>query len=98
MAAIEAAVGRPYTGYYRSIHKKAAAIVQYLVRNHGFMDGNKRTALAVLLLFLKRSGYCLSQEPAPFQEIEQMILDVCESRMNLPELEMWFKRRIERLS
>jgi death-on-curing protein len=99
MASIESAVGRPYTGYYRTIHKKAAAIIQSFVKNHGFVDGNKRTALALLLLFLERSGYRLAQEPAPLrnQEIEQMILDVCESRMEFPELEIWFKERIESL-
>jgi len=27
---LESAIGRPYTGYYRRIHKKAAALVESL--------------------------------------------------------------------
>lgn len=57
--AIEAAVARPYCGYYRSIAKKAAALVQSLASNHGFIDGNKRTALLMMNLLLLRSGYQL---------------------------------------
>src|SRR5438445_194495 len=45
---IESAIGRPYTGYYPRLHQKAAALVESLVRNHGFIDGNKRTAFIIL--------------------------------------------------
>jgi len=44
---IESAIGRPYSGYYRPIACKAAAMLHALVQNHGFVDGNKRTALLV---------------------------------------------------
>src|SRR5574340_1184289 len=35
----------------------AAAYVFGLVRNHGFVDGNKRTAWVILRLFLADNGY-----------------------------------------
>ena len=35
---------RPYSGYHRSIERKAAAILHAMVSDHGFVDGNKRTA------------------------------------------------------
>jgi death on curing protein len=54
---LEAAIGRPCIGYYRPIAKKAAALVESMLRNHGFVDGNKRTTLLLLLLLLDRSGY-----------------------------------------
>ena len=41
---IESAVSRPFTGYYRSIESKAAALVQSMSGNHGFIDGNKHAA------------------------------------------------------
>ena len=51
---IEAAVGRPYTGYYPTIETKGAALLESLACNHGFIDGNKRTALVTLdLLFVE---------------------------------------------
>ena len=43
--ALKSAIARPYHGYHRRIHKKAAALVHGIVSNHGFVDGNKRTAL-----------------------------------------------------
>jgi len=61
LGAIEAAVARPYCGYYRSIAKKVAALVQSLASNHGFIDGNKRTALLMMNLLLLRSGYFSSR-------------------------------------
>ncbi|NBY67126.1 MAG: type II toxin-antitoxin system death-on-curing family toxin, partial [Verrucomicrobia bacterium] len=39
----------------------AAAYLFYLCRNHPFIDGNKRTALATCLVFLSENG-CLKQE------------------------------------
>jgi hypothetical protein len=46
---IESAIGRPYTGYYPKIWQKAGALAQSVAGNHGFTDGNKRTALYLAL-------------------------------------------------
>lgn len=42
--AVEAAVFRPQTGYYNSLEEEAAALMESLGNNHGFLDGNKRIA------------------------------------------------------
>lgn len=42
---IHSAIGRPCSGYHRSIAEKAAALTEALARNHGFVDGYKRTAV-----------------------------------------------------
>src|SRR5688500_20377 len=57
---VESAIARPYTGYYPSIAIKCAAFVQSLAGNHGFTDGNKRTTLYIVDLFVRRSGYLLT--------------------------------------
>jgi len=44
-SAIESALARPYHGYHPRLHQKAAALVHGIVSNHGFVDGNKRTAV-----------------------------------------------------
>ena len=44
--AIESAVFRPQTGYYNSLEEEAAALMESLANNHGFVDGNKRIAFA----------------------------------------------------
>jgi plasmid maintenance system antidote protein VapI len=47
--ALESALHRPQTGYYDSIIHEAAALLESLVQNHPFIDGNKRVAYAVSL-------------------------------------------------
>src|SRR5438105_9075604 len=54
--AIEAAVFRPQTGYYNSIEEEAAALMESLGNNHGFLDGNKRIAFTAADVFLRRNG------------------------------------------
>src|SRR5579863_4735069 len=50
--AIEAAVFRPQTGYYTSLEEEAAALMESLGNNHGFLDGNKRIAFTAADVFL----------------------------------------------
>lgn len=96
---IEAAIARPYSGYYRSIASKAAALTHSLALNHGFVDGNKRTALYVVSLFLRKSGYLLRHKSQAVRnhEIEQMIVDVVERRLSFNQLADWFRQRIVRI-
>jgi death on curing protein len=57
--AIEAAVFRPQTGYYESAEEQAAALMESLGMNHGFLDGNKRIAFTAADVFLRRNGFYL---------------------------------------
>lgn len=61
---IESAVGKPQATFdgndlYNTIFNKAAALLQSLLKNHPFVDGNKRTALTSAGIFLKLNGYQL---------------------------------------
>ncbi len=49
---------------YHSIYEQAAAYMFYILKNHLFMDGNKRTGLAVAVTFLQWNGI----QFAPFEE------------------------------
>ena len=55
--AVEAAVFRPQIGYYNSIEEEAAALMESLGMNHGFVDGNKRIAFAAADVVLRRNGF-----------------------------------------
>src|SRR3974390_2149318 len=57
--AIEAAVFRPQVGYYDSVEEEAAALMESLGMNHGFIDGNKRIAFTATDVFLRRNGFYL---------------------------------------
>lgn len=59
----------------------AAAYLFYLCRNHPFVDGNKRTALAACLVFLK-SNDLLAQEKLPVDEWEHFVLDVATGEVD----------------
>ena len=54
--AFEAAVFRPQTGYYSILHEEAAALMESLGKNHGFIDGNKRIAAFLFVWFLEKNG------------------------------------------
>jgi death-on-curing protein len=61
--ALESALHRPQTGYYDTLIHEAAALLESLVQNHPFIDGNKRTAFAVVDVFLRINGYRISAGP-----------------------------------
>ena len=92
---IESAIARPYSKYYPSLHSKAAALLQSLAKNHGFIDGNKRVALLAVTTLLDRSGAHLVGENVVV-DLEDLILAVVENKVSLEEATAWFKERIRR--
>jgi len=68
---LEAALAMPQAGFgsqyfHKFPHEMAAAYLFHLVRNHAFIDGNKRFALACAILFFKINhvSYSISEEEA----------------------------------
>ena len=59
----------------------AAAYLFYLCRNHAFIDGNKRTALAACLVFLE-SNNLLPETKLPTDDWEEFVLDVASSKLD----------------
>lgn len=57
--AVEAAVFRLQTAYYNSLQEEAAALMETLGKNHGFIDGNQRIAFAATDAFLRIHGFYL---------------------------------------
>ena len=97
---VESAIARPFNGYYRSIHKKAAALLHSVATNHGFTDGNKRTAFYLFYLFIGNSGYELESQShlEAEEEIEHLIVDVVTKFIDFDELVAWLKKRIRPIS
>lgn len=89
---IKSAIGRPYSGYHETLEAKAAALLHAVVQNHGFVDGNKRTALLVTMLLIRRSGHTLRLSPD--ERIDDMIVAVASGQMNFDDLTLWFKARL----
>jgi death on curing protein len=57
--ALESAVFRPQIGYYIGLSEEAAALLESLVNNHAFVDGNKRVGFAATHTFLLMNSFDL---------------------------------------
>ena len=62
----------------------AAAYLFYLCRNHPFVDGNKRAALATCLVFLSQNKL-LPKQKIDDDALEAFVLDVAASRIDRDE-------------
>lgn len=62
----------------------AAAYLFYICRNHPFIDGNKRTALATCLVFLSENGL-LAEERLDADEWVSFVLAVASSQLDRTE-------------
>ena len=69
----------------------AAAYLFYLCRNHPFVDGNKRTALATCLVFLSENGL-LPDEELDADAWERLTLDVAASRLDRGQTTAWLRK------
>ena len=87
--ALEAAVARPQSGYYTDLIEQAAALLESLSQNHPFVDGNKRTAIAVTAAFLRVNGYRLRLNDL---EAYQFLIRLYETeQFRFERLEPWLR-------
>ena len=90
---IESALARASAGYgeferYPSVEAKAAAIAHGLGSNHGFIDGNKRVGVAVMLLILRKNDIQLSYTQ---QELIRLGLDIATDCVNPDDIIAWIE-------
>lgn len=74
----------------------AAAYLFYLCRNHPFIDGNKRTALAACLVFLE-SNDLLPSVRLPANEWEEFIIDIAANRIDRGATTQRLRKLLRRL-
>lgn len=60
---LESELYRPQTGYYADLLEMAAALLESLLMNHPFVDGNKRTAFFATDVFLRLNGWSIRVDP-----------------------------------
>jgi death on curing protein len=73
----------------------AAAYLFYICRNHPFVDGNKRTALASSLVFLEENQL-LPDAKLPTDEWEVFVLDVAASKLDRATTTLRFRKLLKR--
>jgi death on curing protein len=69
----------------------AASYAFGLVKNHGFIDGNKRTGWIVARLFLEANGFAISVTQ---KEIVDTVIALAAGELPEDELAAWFRDHI----
>jgi len=100
LALLESAVFRPQSTFageelYSTIFDKASALIHSLVLNHPFVDGNKRTATASMLVFLEINGLTLKVGQ---KELLKTVLKIESKDMDIEEIADWLKKNSKSLN
>ncbi len=95
---LQSALARPQQLYTYQDHPDildvAAAYTFGIVRNHPFLDGNKRTGFLVGVLFLELNGYRFA---ATEESTAQAILSLATGTLDEPALAAWLRTNVKPL-
>lgn len=91
---LDSALSAPFQGFdsadlYPSLQQKAARLCFGLVKNHPFVDGNKRIGAHAMLVFLALNGVELSYMQ---EELSNIILQIAASEKDDSDLLEWLVR------
>lgn len=94
---LDAAINMPLQTFggqelYPTILEKAARLGYGLIRNHPFLDGNKRIGTHAMLVFLDINNITLSYED---EDLISMILHVAAGAMDCNAFLEWLKAHVE---
>ena len=92
---LDSALAAPKNRHYyedASLSTCAAAYAFHLVRNHPFVDGNKRIGAASAELFVALNGEAFT---ATNDEIVDAFLRLAAGELSRPDLEQWFASKVQ---
>jgi len=92
---LNSAISRPFATFdqkelYPETIDKAVAILESIVTNHPFVDGNKRTGYVLARLFLLREGFDIE---ATQNEKYEMVISVSNGTCKYEQIKDWFSKR-----
>jgi death on curing protein len=92
---LESALARPLATFggknpHDAPFKRAAALAESLVLNHGFVDGNKRTAIYAMAAWLEREGFGVE---AGRGELRDLALSIASRALNTEQVGAWLAQR-----
>ena len=93
---LESAVAQPQMTFagedlYPGLEDKACALGFSLIRNHPFVDGNKRAGYAAMETFLVMHGYEIETS---VDDAEEIVLAVAAGTANRDHLLSWLKKHV----
>ena len=99
LALLESALFRPQTTFaeeelYPTIFNKAAALLHSLILNHAFIDGNKRTATASMLVFLGLNGW---EFKVTQQDLVETVLGIEAKKWSIEKISAWLENNSKQL-
>ena len=94
---LESALARPLATFdgkelYPSAIEKAAAILESIVTNHPFVDGNKRTGYVLMRLILLGSDLDID---ATEEEKYDLVIAISKGESNIDEIKSWIGSRVK---
>jgi death-on-curing protein len=92
---LESAIARPLATFggknlYDTPFRRAAALAESLVLNHGFVDGNKRTAMYAMAAWLEREGFVVD---AARGELRDVALSIASHELDTEQIAVWLAQR-----
>ena len=99
MGALQAAIARPYmtfeqTDLYPTAIDKASAILESILINHPFIDGNKRTAFFLCEALLENSGFTIKNETL---QIYDFLIDISTGNFQFDAIVSWLQQNSHQL-
>ena len=93
MEGLRSAIDRPFATWggenlYKDVFEQAAAIGESIVMNHPFVDGNKRTGLALMFAVLRLEGIILNATP---DEAYQFVVDLATGERRFEHAVEWLR-------
>jgi death on curing protein len=90
---LKSAIAMPSVGFggeylHTDIFEMAAAYLFHIVRNHPFVDGNKRTGAVAVLVFLRMNGMELCAEEETYANL---VFSVAEGKTDKPGITRFIK-------
>jgi death on curing protein len=90
---LESALAQPQATFggeflHATIYAQAAAYLYHLAMNHPFIDGNKRTAFAVMDTFLRLNGYRLNLTN---EAAHTLVLQVVQGKIGKADLSQYLE-------
>lgn len=90
---LESAIYQPYVSYggidlYPTIFDKAAALLRSLIKNHPFIDGNKRTAIVTAQIILEENGLKFT---ASMDITYDFLIDVAKKSRSIEQISAWLR-------
>ena len=95
---LESALFRPYNTFdskdlYPNTIEKAAAIAESIIRNHPFIDGNKRVGYTLMRLTLLLDGSDIETDENSKYEF---VISIAEGKISFDEIRSWIESNLKK--